>query len=183
LGGLYRLGGLKIRGEDDDYDFGSGAGFYVDATEEPWRKGYRMYSYITEELPKALFESFKELDPSRVSITGHSMGGHGALTLVGLPLSLFPSSLLYSMHKSLYLLHRLQEKQAKGTRRLSIPRRHLGLATLMGDSTLGTVPQKPRQIQIRLRLRPDRQPHQLPLGPESFQRLFWRGEQGGVEGA
>ncbi|MCJ1478457.1 hypothetical protein MMC13_007137 [Lambiella insularis] len=73
--------GLKIQGEDEAYDFGTGAGFYVDATEEPWSKGYKMYSYITEELPKALFESFKELDSSRVSITGHSMGGHGALTL------------------------------------------------------------------------------------------------------
>jgi len=73
--------GLKIAGEDDEYDFGSGAGFYVDATKEPWSKGYKMYSYITEELPKALFKDFKELDSSRVGIFGHSMGGHGALTL------------------------------------------------------------------------------------------------------
>ncbi|MCJ1363194.1 hypothetical protein MMC16_002301 [Acarospora aff. strigata] len=73
--------GLKIEGEDDSYDFGSGAGFYVDATKEPWSKGYKMYSYITEELPKALFSAFEQLDSSRVSITGHSMGGHGALTL------------------------------------------------------------------------------------------------------
>jgi len=75
-------GGLKIEGEDEAYDFGSGAGFYVDATKEPWTKGYNMYSYITKELPEALFSSFKELDSSKVSITGHSMGGHGALTLV-----------------------------------------------------------------------------------------------------
>jgi S-formylglutathione hydrolase len=75
-------GGLKIEGEDESYDFGSGAGFYVDATKEPWTKGYNMYSYITKELPEALFSSFKELDSSKVSITGHSMGGHGALTLV-----------------------------------------------------------------------------------------------------
>ncbi len=75
-------GGLKIEGEDESYDFGSGAGFYVDATEEPWTKGYNMYTYITEELPKALFSSFEELDSSRMGITGHSMGGHGALTLV-----------------------------------------------------------------------------------------------------
>lgn len=75
-------GGLKIEGEDDAYDFGSGAGFYVDASTEPWSKGYNMYSYITKELPEALFSSFQELDSSRVSITGHSMGGHGALTLV-----------------------------------------------------------------------------------------------------
>ena len=77
-------GGLKIAGEDDSYDFGSGAGFYVDATQEPWSKGYKMYSYITEELPKALFSDFQELDSSRVGIFGHSMGGHGALTLVSL---------------------------------------------------------------------------------------------------
>lgn len=73
--------GLGIQGEDDAYDFGSGAGFYVDATKEPYAKGYKMYSYITSELPKALFGQFKELDGSKVSITGHSMGGHGALTL------------------------------------------------------------------------------------------------------
>ncbi|KAK3114470.1 hypothetical protein LTR53_007202 [Teratosphaeriaceae sp. CCFEE 6253] len=73
--------GLEIKGEDDSYDFGSGAGFYVDATTEPWKHGYRMYSYITDELPGALFGQFKELDAKRVSITGHSMGGHGALTL------------------------------------------------------------------------------------------------------
>ncbi|KAK8200749.1 hypothetical protein M8818_006064 [Zalaria obscura] len=73
--------GLNIEGEDDSYDFGSGAGFYVDATKAPYDKGYNMYSYITKELPEALFSSFKQLDSSRVSITGHSMGGHGALTL------------------------------------------------------------------------------------------------------
>jgi S-formylglutathione hydrolase len=73
--------GLGIDGEDESYDFGSAAGFYVDATKEPWSKGYKMYSYITDELPKALFSHFKELDGNRVSITGHSMGGHGALTL------------------------------------------------------------------------------------------------------
>lgn len=76
------IGGLGISGEDDSYDFGSGAGFYVNATKEPYNKGYNMYSYITEDLPKALFSSFKQLDSDRVSITGHSMGGHGALTLV-----------------------------------------------------------------------------------------------------
>lgn len=73
--------GLNIQGEDESYDFGSGAGFYVDATKEPYNKGYNMYSYITEELPKALYSQFKELDGSKVSITGHSMGGHGALIL------------------------------------------------------------------------------------------------------
>ena len=74
--------GLKIQGEDDSWDFGTGAGFYINATKEPWSSGYNMYTYITEELPAALFASFNELDSERVSITGHSMGGHGALTLV-----------------------------------------------------------------------------------------------------
>jgi len=73
--------GLKIQGEDDAFDFGSGAGFYIDATASPWSKNYKMESYITSELPEALFSHFSELDGSRVSITGHSMGGHGALTL------------------------------------------------------------------------------------------------------
>ncbi|CAD6570305.1 MAG: hypothetical protein ASARMPREDX12_004979 [Alectoria sarmentosa] len=73
--------GLKIEGEDESFDFGSGAGFYVDATKSPWNKGYKMYSYITSELPKTVFENFKQVDSERVSIFGHSMGGHGALTL------------------------------------------------------------------------------------------------------
>jgi S-formylglutathione hydrolase len=72
---------LKIEGEDESYDFGTGAGFYLDATNAPWDKGYKMQSYITSELPSALFDSFPSLDSSRVSITGHSMGGHGALSL------------------------------------------------------------------------------------------------------
>jgi S-formylglutathione hydrolase len=75
------IGGLKIAGEDDAYDFGSGAGFYVNAAKEPWLKNYKMETYITSELPSVLFSSFQELDSSRVSITGHSMGGHGALSL------------------------------------------------------------------------------------------------------
>ena len=76
-----RIGGLKIQGEDDSYDFGSGAGFYLDATKAPWSEGYKMYSYITMELPTTVFEEFKQIDSERVSIFGHSMGGHGALTL------------------------------------------------------------------------------------------------------
>lgn len=72
--------GVGIPGEDDSYDFGSGAGFYVDATEEPWSKHYRMYSYITEELPTLINENFP-IDPNRAGIFGHSMGGHGALTI------------------------------------------------------------------------------------------------------
>jgi len=74
--------GVNIKGEDDSYDFGSGAGFYVDATQTPWSTNYKMYSYITSELPSSLFSHFSdELDGEKVSITGHSMGGHGALTL------------------------------------------------------------------------------------------------------
>ena len=72
--------GADIPGEDDDYDFGSGAGFYVDATASPWDKNYRMYSYITQELPELVFDKFAA-DPDRQGITGHSMGGHGAMTI------------------------------------------------------------------------------------------------------
>ncbi|RDW83366.1 S-formylglutathione hydrolase [Coleophoma crateriformis] len=73
--------GLKIAGEDDSWDFGTGAGFYINATKAPYASNYKMESYITSELPQALFSAFPELDASRVSISGHSMGGHGALTL------------------------------------------------------------------------------------------------------
>jgi S-formylglutathione hydrolase len=66
--------------DDPAYDFGQGAGFYVDATEEPFARNYRMFSYISAELP-ALLEENLPIDPARQSITGHSMGGHGALTL------------------------------------------------------------------------------------------------------
>ncbi|WP_323020833.1 S-formylglutathione hydrolase [Pararhodobacter sp.] len=62
------------------YDFGLGAGFYVDATEEPFARNYRMRSYLEGELPRLLAEHFP-VDLARQSITGHSMGGHGALTL------------------------------------------------------------------------------------------------------
>lgn len=62
------------------YDFGLGAGFYVDATQEPWAKHYRMESYITRELPALIAANFPA-DMTRQSISGHSMGGHGALTL------------------------------------------------------------------------------------------------------
>jgi S-formylglutathione hydrolase len=71
---------LNIEGEDDAYDFGTGAGFYVDATQAPWNKNYKMESYIAE-LHVTLFANFPQLDPESVGITGHSMGGHGALTL------------------------------------------------------------------------------------------------------
>lgn len=72
--------GLKIPGESDSYDFGLGAGFYVDATQAPWSRGYRMYSYVAKELP-GLIESGFPVDPARTGIFGHSMGGHGALTI------------------------------------------------------------------------------------------------------
>lgn len=62
------------------YDFGLGAGFYVDATETPWSQHYRMYSYINDEL-YALIRNELPSDMSRVAISGHSMGGHGALTI------------------------------------------------------------------------------------------------------
>ncbi|CAN5312885.1 S-formylglutathione hydrolase [soil metagenome] len=69
-----------ISDEDEDWDFGTGAGFYVDATEAPWSAYYRMYSYVTRELP-ALVNRELPLDPARKSISGHSMGGHGALVI------------------------------------------------------------------------------------------------------
>jgi S-formylglutathione hydrolase len=67
-----------IAGADTDWDFGNGAGFYVDATEEPWRAHFRMYSYITQELPALIAEHFPTKQ-GRQGIFGHSMGGHGAL--------------------------------------------------------------------------------------------------------
>ncbi|HEY2818781.1 MAG TPA: S-formylglutathione hydrolase [Casimicrobiaceae bacterium] len=72
--------GLGIPGESDSYDFGLGAGFYVDATQAPWSNGYRMYSYVANELPAVVAEAFS-VDSSRTGIFGHSMGGHGALTI------------------------------------------------------------------------------------------------------
>lgn len=88
--------GLNIPGDSDSWDFGVAASFYIDAEREPWKGHYKMETYLTEELPKLLFHAGEEvvpyenapalklsdvLDGSRVSITGHSMGGHGALTL------------------------------------------------------------------------------------------------------
>ena len=65
---------------DGAWDFGLGAGFYVDATEQPWAKNYRMWSYVTDELPRLIGSEFP-VDLKRQAITGHSMGGHGALTV------------------------------------------------------------------------------------------------------
>jgi len=72
--------GLDLPGEHDDWDFGSGAGFYINATESPWSDHYRMYEYVTEELPCVIAET-QPIDTQRASITGHSMGGHGALVI------------------------------------------------------------------------------------------------------
>lgn len=71
--------GTNYPGEHDADDFGSGAGFYVDATQEPWSRTYRMYSYIVEDLQALLATRFPAADLSRQGILGHSMGGHGAL--------------------------------------------------------------------------------------------------------
>ena len=67
--------------DDEGYDFGKGAGFYIDATEETWSANFRMRSYIEDELPALIAAQFPMADLSRQGITGHSMGGHGALTI------------------------------------------------------------------------------------------------------
>ena len=72
--------GVPLPGDSDSWDFGVAAGFYLDATEEPWLRHYRMYSYITREL-SALVEQNFPVDSRRQGIFGHSMGGHGALTI------------------------------------------------------------------------------------------------------
>jgi S-formylglutathione hydrolase len=77
--------GVNIPGEDAQMDVGTGAGFYVNATEAPWAAHYRMYDYIRDELP-AVVNANLPVDPARRSISGHSMGGHGALIIgVGNP--------------------------------------------------------------------------------------------------
>ena len=72
--------GLGLPGEDERIELGVGAGFYVNATQSPWAKHYRMYEYVASELPK-LVPQHLPVDGSRKSISGHSMGGHGALTV------------------------------------------------------------------------------------------------------
>ena len=66
--------------EESAYDFGLGAGFYINATEQPWATHYQMYDYVVEELPVLINAEF-HVDGSKVAISGHSMGGHGALTV------------------------------------------------------------------------------------------------------
>ena len=84
LGLIFIAPDTSPRGDDvpDDpaYDFGKGAGFYVDATEAPWSTNFKMLSYITRELPELVAANFP-VDMARQAITGHSMGGHGALTI------------------------------------------------------------------------------------------------------
>lgn len=72
--------GVTLPGDSDAWDFGLGAGFYLDATVEPWSRHYRMYSYVTQEL-RTLIETHFNADGARTGIFGHSMGGHGALTI------------------------------------------------------------------------------------------------------
>ncbi|UAB77621.1 S-formylglutathione hydrolase [Erythrobacter sp. SCSIO 43205] len=72
--------GDDVPDAEDEYDFGKGAGFYVNATEEPWAQHYQMRSYIEDELPSLIAANFP-IDIARQGITGHSMGGHGALTI------------------------------------------------------------------------------------------------------
>lgn len=71
--------GLTIAGDSESWDFGVGAGFYVDATQAPWSSAYRMYSYVVDELPSIIEANFPATD--RRGIFGHSMGGHGALVI------------------------------------------------------------------------------------------------------
>jgi S-formylglutathione hydrolase len=84
LGLIFVAPDTSPRGEgvpdDPSYDFGQGAGFYVDATEEPYARNYRMYSYVAEELAEVVASAFP-IDLGRQAIMGHSMGGHGALTI------------------------------------------------------------------------------------------------------
>lgn len=72
--------GAGIAGEDDAWDFGTGAGFYIDASQEEWAKNYRMEDYVTRELQEIMNKSLN-VDMAKQGIFGHSMGGHGALTL------------------------------------------------------------------------------------------------------
>lgn len=79
--------------------FTTGAGFYLNATQEKW-KNWQMYDYVVKEFPKVLRENFDQLDTSRASISGHSMGGHGALTIFLKNLDKYkvPEHHVYSMH-------------------------------------------------------------------------------------
>jgi S-formylglutathione hydrolase len=84
LGLVFVAPDTSPRGDDvpdaEGYDFGRGAGFYVDATQQPWANNFRMWTYVTQELPELVAAEFP-VDMARQAITGHSMGGHGALTV------------------------------------------------------------------------------------------------------
>ncbi|XP_068628271.1 S-formylglutathione hydrolase isoform X1 [Battus philenor] len=72
--------GVKVPGDDDSWDFGVSAGFYLDASKDPWSNNYRMGSYLNKELYELIQKAFNNVvDPNRIGIMGHSMGGHGAL--------------------------------------------------------------------------------------------------------
>lgn len=71
--------GAHLPGEDESWDFGTGAGFYLNATQDPWSRHYRMYDYVLDELPTLIQSEF--LTSDKAAIAGHSMGGHGALVL------------------------------------------------------------------------------------------------------
>lgn len=74
--------GHTLPGENEDYDFGSGAGFYLNATQAPWAGKYNMYDYVVQELPALIENEFAQtINSNKVSIMGHSMGGHGALVI------------------------------------------------------------------------------------------------------
>lgn len=92
--------GLNLPGDSDSYDFGLGAGFYLDAKMSPWDVNYRMYSHITKELPYIVEKNFP-VDINRAGIFGHSMGGHGALTIALKNQHLFKSVSAFSPIASL----------------------------------------------------------------------------------
>ena len=71
--------GAGIEGEDASWDFGTGAGMYVDATEAPWSTNYNMYTYVTKEIYDVIFEQWPILNKARMGVFGHSMGGNGAI--------------------------------------------------------------------------------------------------------
>lgn len=73
--------GVDVDGDSESWDFGKGAGFYVNATVEKWAKNYRMYDYIVKELLEEVVPSVAPIDLAKIGIFGHSMGGHGALTI------------------------------------------------------------------------------------------------------
>jgi S-formylglutathione hydrolase len=89
--------GCNLPGEDDSWDLGTGAGFYVNATQAPWAQHYRMYDYIVTELPGAIAANFP-MDPARQGIMGHSMGGYGALMIALRNPGTFPKSVSLCPH-------------------------------------------------------------------------------------